>query len=91
MWMGLLFSLVLTVMVFFAGPVYIVMVGEDVGFVEELRLMLEFTWRRAASSLGITVLLFLVGNWAEPDPLDRIIPVVRHGRAGEQAIGNIYT
>jgi hypothetical protein len=42
-WMGLLFSAALIVAVFLAGPVYIVMVGEELGFVEALRLTVGFT------------------------------------------------
>jgi len=59
-WMGLLFSAMLIVAVFLAGPVSIVMVGDDLGFVEALRLTVGFTRRRAISYLGVTILLFLV-------------------------------
>ena len=59
-WMGLLFTAALIVAVFLVGPVYIVMVGEDVGFMEALRITVGFTRRRAMSYLGITLLLFLV-------------------------------
>ena len=59
-WMGLLFSAALIVALFLAGPVYVIMVGEDLGFVEALRLTVGFTRGRAMSYLGITLLLFLV-------------------------------
>jgi len=58
--LGLLLSIALIVVVFLAGPVYIVMVGEDLGFMAALRLTLGFTRGRATSYLGITLILFLV-------------------------------
>ena len=59
-WAGLLFSAALVVVVFLAGPVYIVMVGDNVSFTEALRLTLLFTRRRAISYLGIGIVLFLL-------------------------------
>lgn len=59
-WIGLLFSAALIVVIFFAGPVYIVMVGEDLSFMGALRQTVGFTRSRAASYLGITLTLFLV-------------------------------
>jgi ribosomal protein L40E len=58
-WMGLLFTVALIVAVFLAGPVYVVMVGEDMVFMEALRLTVGFTRRRAMSYLGITIFIFI--------------------------------
>jgi len=59
MWMGLLFTVAFIVALFLAGPVYVVMVGEDTVFMEALRLTVGFTRSRAVTYLGISLMIFL--------------------------------
>jgi hypothetical protein len=59
-WIILFFTVLIIVAVFLASPIYIVMVGEDVDFLKALKLTMSFTWRRAMTYLGITLILFIV-------------------------------